>query len=903
VDPNEQTDFFLNRKEPLSRRWIPWVGLLFALILTGAATWYVASQAEIKDRERFQNIVERSQNAIGVRLEAYIASLRGAAALFAAGPVGREKFHSYVAPLDIQKRYPGIQGIGFSKRIPPGQIEPLVAAARKEIPSFQLWPDTPRSEYHAILYLEPQDRRNQAAFGYDMFTEPVRRAAMEQARDTGLPAASGKVTLVQEIDPEKQAGFLIYLPIYEGGTIPKTENQRRSALTGFVYSPFRTDDLLIGIFGAETNPRVDFQVFDGTEPLPDRLLYRSNKSAPEPRRPRFKAITQLNVGGKTWTLRFVTRPTFDLGSGKGVARPIFIVGLLTSFILFFITRSQMRAQAEAERNAAEAETLNEVAVGLSAETDLQALVQIVTDAGTKLSGAAFGAFFYNVTDVRGETYMLYTLSGVPREAFSKFPMPRNTAVFAPTFQGEGVIRLDDVTKDPRYGKNSPHFGMPKGHLPVRSYLAVPVISRTGAVIGGLFFGHSAVGRFKKRHERLILSIAAHAAIAVDKNRLFEAAEQERLKAEASGRQYRLLAEIMPQLVWTTTPDGRVDWCNRRWYEATGMTFEETMGTGFFNAVHPDDRAKAQAEWEAATRSGSPYEFEFRLRNSSEGYRWYLSRGLPLKDSEERIVQWFGTCTDIDDRKRAEADARDASRIKSEFVSNVSHELRTPLNAIIGYSSLLKEEIYGALIEDQKQPLEGVLRNAEELLNLINDLLDLSKIESGKMSIHSEKVDIEMLLKEVVSGLQPLIDRKSLTVEYRLGPLPQIESDEGKLKQIFVNLISNAVKFTQQGGIVLSTREKSENGGIEVSVRDTGIGISSDQLPKIFDAFHQADATATREFGGTGLGLAIVKELAELLHGRVGVESALGEGSTFTLVLPYRIREAERDQRLQERRHH
>ena len=172
------------------------------------------------------------------------------------------------------------------------------------------------------------------------------------------------------------------------------------------------------------------------------------------------------------------------------------------------------------------ETLNRVGQAVAAELDLERVVQVVTDAGTELSGAAFGSFFYNRLDENGEAYWLYTISGAPREDFAKFPMPRNTAVFAPTFRGEGVVRCDDILNDPRYGRNEPYNGMPPGHLPVRSYLAVPVVSRSGEVLGGLFFGHPQPGIFSERSERLVCGIASQAAIAIDNARLFHAAQQE-----------------------------------------------------------------------------------------------------------------------------------------------------------------------------------------------------------------------------------------------------------------------------------------------------------------------------------------------------------------------------------------
>ncbi len=200
--------------------------------------------------------------------------------------------------------------------------------------------------------------------------------------------------------------------------------------------------------------------------------------------------------------------------------------------------------------------LNRAAASVSADLDLGSVVQTVTDAGVELTGAQFGAFFYNVLDEAGEGYMLYTLSGAPLEAFSKFPMPRNTEVFAPTFNGEGIVRSDDITKDPRYGRNAPRKGMPEGHLPVRSYLAAPVISRTGEVLGGLFFGHSDTGVFNARAEEVLVGLAAQAAISIDNARLFQAAEKEigqRRAAEAdlqalnAGLEARVVTEVTERM--------------------------------------------------------------------------------------------------------------------------------------------------------------------------------------------------------------------------------------------------------------------------------------------------------------------------------------------------------------------
>jgi PAS domain S-box-containing protein len=210
--------------------------------------------------------------------------------------------------------------------------------------------------------------------------------------------------------------------------------------------------------------------------------------------------------------------------------------------------AQRRAQDAAEYERRSLQILNRAGSALAIETDLGRLVQIVTDAGVELTGAEFGAFFYNLIDEAGESYMLYTLSGAPLEAFSKFPMPRNTQVFAPTFRGEGIVRSDDITRDPRYGHNAPRKGMPEGHLPVRSYLAVPVKSRSGEVLGGLFFGHAKTAVFTERSESGLAGLAAETAVAIDNTRLTQAAQREIAERKRAEEALRDLNATLEQQV-------------------------------------------------------------------------------------------------------------------------------------------------------------------------------------------------------------------------------------------------------------------------------------------------------------------------------------------------------------------
>jgi CHASE1-domain containing sensor protein len=269
--------------------------------------------------------------------------------------VSRAQFRAFVNRLRLQDRYLGIQGIGYSVRVTPQEVNALVANMQTQgVENFTIRPEFQRNEYHSIIYLEPLDRRNQAAIGFDMFTESLRRAAMERARDTGAPAASGKVTLVQEIDKQKQAGFLIYVPIYRNGAIPDTIAERRAMLTGFAFSPFRADDLMAGILGTE-KPTINFQIYDSTV-TPENLLHSSISDTQvngASYQPRFSSTSTINIAGRTWKIAFASHPEFDRSSDENLVPYVFFSGVVVSMVLFGVTRSQARAKDAAEQAVAD----------------------------------------------------------------------------------------------------------------------------------------------------------------------------------------------------------------------------------------------------------------------------------------------------------------------------------------------------------------------------------------------------------------------------------------------------------------------------------------------------------------------------------------------------------------------
>ena len=425
-------------------------------------------------------------------------------------------------------------------------------------------------------------------------------------------------------------------------------------------------------------------------------------------------------------------------------------------------RELSRALHDAARIAREEretrEVIHQTGQLLAAELTLERLVQGVTDACTRLCRAAFGAFFYNVVDARGESYTLYTISGVPRDRFAGFPLPRNTPLFGPTFRGEGPVRLDDVTRDPRYGQTPPYHGMPPGHLPVRSYLAVSVVSRSGEVIGGLFFGHPEAGVFTARDEQILTGLAPQIATAIDNARLYERQQSARAEAEA------------------------------------------------------------------------------------------------------------------------------ANTMKDEFLATLSHELRTPLNAVLGWARILRTTPVDEATS--RRALEVIERNAAAQLQLIEDLLDVSRIITGKLRLEVGVVEPATVVEAALDAVRPAADAKAIRLQPALdaqaGP---VSADPDRLQQIVWNLLSNAIKFTPSGGRV-DVRVARVDSHVEIVVADTGSGISPEVMPHIFERFRQADSSSQRAHGGLGLGLALVKHLVEVHGGSVTATSpGLGQGATFTVTLP------------------
>jgi PAS domain S-box-containing protein len=367
----------------------------------------------------------------------------------------------------------------------------------------------------------------------------------------------------------------------------------------------------------------------------------------------------------------------------------------------------------------------------------------------------------------------------------------------------------------------------------------------------------------------------------------------------SEERYRYLAEAIPQLVWTTDANGECDFFNQNWCEYTGLTLEQSLGSGWLAALHPDDIQNANEVWSNAVKNSTTYNNEYRFKRASDGsYRWQLARGLPLKDEQGIVVKWFGTCTDIHEQKQileerahlleleqiARAKAETANRIKDEFLAVLSHELRTPLNAILGWSKLLQSR----RLDQAKtsKALATIERNATLQVQLIEDLLDISRILQGKLTLNITKINLKSTILSALETMRLAAETKLIEVSTVFEPdVGQVMGDLTRLQQVVWNLVSNAIKFTPKGGKI-EVRLEQADGYAQIMVSDTGKGISAEFLPFVFDCFRQADSTSTRNFGGLGLGLAIVRNIVEIHGGIVKADSqGEGKGAMFTINLP------------------
>jgi PAS domain S-box-containing protein len=544
----------------------------------------------------------------------------------------------------------------------------------------------------------------------------------------------------------------------------------------------------------------------------------------------------------------------------------------------FVTRTasliieRRQAEESLREQTRTLDTLNQTWATVAADLDLERIVQKVTDSAVELTGAQFGAFFYNVLDEAGESFMLYSLSGVPRSAFDKFPMPRNTAVFDHTFRGLGVVRSDNVTLDPRYGKSSPHYGIPKGHLPVVSYLAVPVISRSGEVLGGLFFGHEEQARFTERHERLIVAIAAQAAIAIDNARLYSDAQREIAERRSAETQ---LADVSRRLdavlnntmmaVFVMDERHRCIFANSAAEQLIGYSFEEMNGRPFHQLVHsrhPDGTDYPVNE--------CPINEAFESGVRTEGEEWFMARdgtffpvaftASPVHDEASNTVGTILEVRDISEQRARAAELAEALHAKEMLLHEVNHRVKNSLQVV---TSLLMLQAGRAKEPALKQALLEARGRIGVVAGIHQRLYSTSQ---------HDRVDFGNYLEELATEtLRSLNNSGKIALDIDVGkdvvmPLTQAVPLALAVSELITNAVKYAFPGDREGKVSVELHDHGDR--VVVCVSDNGVG-----LPEGFDPS-----------AAGGLGMRIVTALVRQVRGTLSIESAK-PGAEFVISVP------------------
>ncbi len=370
---------------------------------------------------------------------------------------------------------------------------------------------------------------------------------------------------------------------------------------------------------------------------------------------------------------------------------------------------------------------------------------------------------------------------------------------------------------------------------------------------------------------------------------------EKYQAEAKLREsearFVQLADAISQLAWMSRPDGYIDWFNSRWYEYTGTTFEQMEGLGWQSVHDPDVLPEVLQRWRGSLKSGQPFDMVFPLRGADGVFRPFLTRMVPYRDEQGNIVRWFGTNTDISEQKQIQQELRDvAARLseadhrKDEFLATLAHELRNPLAPIRTGLEVMKNAADDpAKMEAVRNTMERQMR---QLVTLVDDLLDISRITRGKLELRKSHVDLNDVIQSAVEAARPAIDeaRHDLSISLPEPPV-RLQADPHRLAQIVSNLLTNAAKYTPPGGRLALTAECGER-DLKIAVEDNGIGIPAEKLEEIFEMFGQVDHPMQQSTSGLGIGLTLVKSLIEMHEGTVEVHSAgAGQGSRFVVRLP------------------
>lgn len=711
-----------------SGNWqVAWVILIAGILLTIISTVLLKNDEEEQTKNELALISNELRTRIERRLNAHALMLRNGASFFAASDsVTREEWKLYIQNSRLERILPGVEGVGFSIIVPKDDLQDHIQKVRSEgFSDYTIKPEGDRNVYTSILYLEPFTGRNLRAFGYDMFSEPVRRNAMERARDNDIAALSGKVTLVQESGDNPQAGTLMYVPIYRNGMRARTVEERRAAIVGWVYSPYRMDDLMHGILGrwdSTEYSRIRLRIYEDESITGDSLLFDTQPANTLSKTTEPYVVSHtitLNFSGKKWNLNFIQSQRL-MGYYNSKVIIAFLAGTLISFLLFALFLALSKARSRLHISESLAKQLRE------SEEKYRALIENATEG-------------------------IYVVQ-YGRVAFA------NQACEAIT-------------------------GIPHGEM-------------TGMRIKE-FLDTEETERLYRHHDDLIAG-TTHS-----------------------------LHEIFP--IYNRNNE-------KRWL--------------LVNSV--------QINWNGAPAT---------LNLATDVTR--------RKEDEEEIS-----------RKNEELERLNAT--KDKFFSIIAHDLRSPFNSVLGLTDLLMEDLPDMDADQVKHMVEIIHKAVNNLYRLLQNLLQWAQVQNGTIPFDPKPLHLRKIVDEGIEIVRESALMKDIELTAHIPEHIRVVADSNMLLTIVRNLVSNAVKFTPKGGDVGVSATVIKDNQVQISVKDTGIGMSQLMIQNLFRIDVKTNRVGTDREPSNGLGLLLCKEFVEKHGGRIWVESEVGMGTTFHFTVPEQV---------------
>ena len=843
-----------------NRQWRAYLILLIALLFTGYSAIVAKQEAQRYAIEGFSNACDKMTLKVEERLNAYALILKGGAGLFeASDSVSRQQWHHYTVKLKAQQSVPGVQGIGFTQIITPNQLTAHTEATRREgFTDYTVHPVGQRDLYTSIIYLEPFSGRNLRAFGFDMWSEPVRRAAMTQARDTNAAALSGKVILVQETNKEVQAGPLMYVPVYRYNAPTNTVEQRRAAITGWVYSPYRMIDLTLGIIEVANNPEfqpIVLHIFDGNQVSPANMLFDKTYHNAADNTFLYQQ-RHIDFNGTDWLLTFDSRDALYQANYTQM-RLILLSGLVVSGLLFGLMLSIINTRSNAERLAAQ--QTQEIMRGKALLEDSEFRWRFA------LEGSGDGVWDWDIA--QGTVH--YAKRWKEMLGFSEEELGTGLDEWSSRIHPEDREATLATAQDYLAGKSSSYVMEHRMQCKDGSYKWI--LDR------GMIVARDEAGK-------PLRMIGTHTDINTRKQIELQLAEY--------NQELAVIFDMSPDGIITIDSKHCVGHANPAFEQLTGLKSVDMRGQ--HQQLVFDLLSKQCSALSTFPDLAELQRFEKSTRKVKQKRHQII-----IEQPNKRVLEISLLEANVGEisyilRLRNITNETEIDRMKSEFLSTAAHELRTPMSSIYGYAELLDTQELTP--EEKAEFLKIILAESKAMATILNDLLDLARIEARlAQDFVMTRIDLYALIQEVAANMAVAHNRE----RPKLIATKQsywINADKAKIIQVLNNVLSNAYKYSPNGGavtveIITSSKAIQSSLGIDadfigIRVTDKGIGMTPEQLKHVFERFYRADTSG--KILGTGLGLSIVKEIVELHQGNVTIDSVLGKGSTLTLWLPRAI---------------